>query len=711
MLLSLQAQDVYGDPSERPDLGKALRYHQEIERSIRAEGDGFVGFRTLVEAFSSLAAPNNTLALIYGDGENDGTWRKVGAPNTGTWVKFAPGPWEIAALQAQPSGTANAIVATSSVPVINGLSVQLCILRPIATNTGPVTMRVGSAAAYPVLDRHGQQLGAGFLMPGGAHLVAFDGVAWRAFQEYDYFAAAAATEADRIRAENAANAAASSVGGPVSVIENFGAISAFTMPASLNFLRTCWHTSFDQGGGGLYRRAPSEPSHDGKARTSNGVWLELAERIIEPQHFGARVNTAFDCTTALAAWQGMGRPSGRMPNGLYRSSTPLTLTGFADLDIHNPTFSPTFDEGYAVVRAFANPGSIVENQDHRGTLRVLWPTRDWTKDRTSFLVQNAYNCRGGYASLNATRDIHVLGNNSGVPTANIRGNVHNIFELSDMFGSQQGVVVESQTSDGWSNAHIFNGGFFYGSATSAQMAAGIHAAKPGHFVVIGSPYQNNGIRIMHPSLEWAGPGKYLGWIEGLGVHFEPRYMEADVGDVWVRVLGANHDIILRTPSTGYFDPSATAADQRIDLTGATGIRLICANELIDADADLTFFRINNGARPTGSFQNKGNGHALTLRTNDPTKGIEIRNTAGALAVEITRTGLWRVNGGANRFGHATSAPGTGAPGDFLINSNPTAIGPAGSRYWVVAWFCVAAHVGDPVTTPAQYVEITKPTGT
>jgi hypothetical protein len=47
------------------------------------------------------------------------------------------------------------------------------------------------------------------------------------------------------------------------------------------------HRTAGDGGGGLYKRAASEPSHEGKIQSNDGAWWELSETRVTPQMFGA----------------------------------------------------------------------------------------------------------------------------------------------------------------------------------------------------------------------------------------------------------------------------------------------------------------------------------------------------------------------------------------------------------------------------------------
>lgn len=77
--------------------------------------------------------------------------------------------------------------------------------------------------------------------------------------------------------------------------------AAFTPPTAPDWIRIEGHTAAGDGGGALYKKAASEPSHDGKFSISAGgtVWYELAEFEPNEVMFGA-VTTATNATRTAA---------------------------------------------------------------------------------------------------------------------------------------------------------------------------------------------------------------------------------------------------------------------------------------------------------------------------------------------------------------------------------------------------------------------------
>ncbi len=62
---------------------------------------------------------------------------------------------------------------------------------------------------------------------------------------------------------------------------------AATIIASQDYVRTAGYASVGDGGGALFKRAVSEPTHEGKFQSADGAWWEIEESILFPEQFGA----------------------------------------------------------------------------------------------------------------------------------------------------------------------------------------------------------------------------------------------------------------------------------------------------------------------------------------------------------------------------------------------------------------------------------------
>lgn len=68
-----------------------------------------------------------------------------------------------------------------------------------------------------------------------------------------------------------------------------------------SYLRIAGYASPGDGGGALYKRVVSEPSHEGKIQSADGAWWELSELTVNPTMFGAFGDGVADDQPALQA--------------------------------------------------------------------------------------------------------------------------------------------------------------------------------------------------------------------------------------------------------------------------------------------------------------------------------------------------------------------------------------------------------------------------
>lgn len=72
-----------------------------------------------------------------------------------------------------------------------------------------------------------------------------------------------------------------------------------TIAADINIVLTGGYTIPGDGGGGLYKRAVSQPSHPGKFQSAGGAWWELMERSPSPAMFGGDPTGVAGSSTAI----------------------------------------------------------------------------------------------------------------------------------------------------------------------------------------------------------------------------------------------------------------------------------------------------------------------------------------------------------------------------------------------------------------------------
>ncbi|SBW13435.1 hypothetical protein BR10RB9215_C10240 [Brucella sp. 10RB9215] len=288
-------------------------------------------------------------------------------------------------------GTANNIVVTSSVAIPTAAYQVLYILNVTQVNTGPVT--VSGAINRSLVTNINQPIAPGYLIPGMAVLCVDTGTELRLLSYGDAEAEQAAAEAAADRAEDAAAAAEAAAGGLLSNFASRLEVEAANIPALVSFLRTAGYYSAGDGGGALYKRSASEPTHAGKVQSVDGAWWEISGVTINVLQFGAKGdNTQDDSLNFQAAVdyvKSKGRGEivvpgyGRVYN--FQSKRPAGLTPWAFED-PNVFFSECND---LTIRGEGNPtltNSIYPN--NRAEIFLFYKSNRCRIERIKFLGNN-----------------------------------------------------------------------------------------------------------------------------------------------------------------------------------------------------------------------------------------------------------------------------------------------------------------------------------
>lgn len=119
------------------------------------------------------------------------------------------------------------------------------------------------------------------------------------------------------------NAARLNIGVPDFPAAAAAAVS--NIPAPMAYLKTAGYAEVGDGGGALYRRVSTEPSHTGKFQSADGAWWSLSETEVTPEMFGAKGDwngtTGTDDTAAMQAFfdfMEVARCPGRLLQRRYR---------------------------------------------------------------------------------------------------------------------------------------------------------------------------------------------------------------------------------------------------------------------------------------------------------------------------------------------------------------------------------------------------------
>lgn len=186
------------------------------------QAGGGVIFTTKTLANSSLAYAANTMAWVIQDTTpaNNGVYQKTGASGSGTWTKLAELPYSFINALNSGSGTADAVVATSSIPVSATAYSQLISVPFTAENTGSMTLAINGETPRDIVLNTGGAIPSGYVQAGMSALIVLDASGdYRLFSYGDATAIQAAAEAalasitDKYLGEHANDAAANVAAG------------------------------------------------------------------------------------------------------------------------------------------------------------------------------------------------------------------------------------------------------------------------------------------------------------------------------------------------------------------------------------------------------------------------------------------------------------------------------------------------------------------
>lgn len=142
----------------------------EVETVVKAfTSSGGLVYDTRANLYADLAHDANTQAWVIADSTvaYNGIYRKAGASGEGSWSRVADLPYTWIAATDAGAGTANAIVATTLVPLPSVDRAALISLNIYRTNTGsPVTVAFNGGSPLTIADPIGNDMTAGGLTEG-----------------------------------------------------------------------------------------------------------------------------------------------------------------------------------------------------------------------------------------------------------------------------------------------------------------------------------------------------------------------------------------------------------------------------------------------------------------------------------------------------------------------------------------------------------------
>lgn len=305
-----------------------------------AQAGGGIAFSSKAQADANLGWSAFQLALVTSDATPalNGIYQKLGATGVGSWLRIADLPNEVVQLTVS-GGTANAITATMLPQVPTQPYGKFYILTPTAGNTAAVT--VNGAA---VVNALGSSLIGGELVDGSPVVMIWTGARYQLLISLP--ADTAGVVADAVAARNAASgyatsasgyataaaSSASALGNQVHQYDTRALAIAATIPSGVNLVRVLGYTSAGDGGGALYKKVGSAPSHSGKFQSADGAWWEfVVEGALDIRQFGGGGNgvttndAAFDAAWSVLVAAGAGGEI-TFPGGKFKFASPVAKT-------------------------------------------------------------------------------------------------------------------------------------------------------------------------------------------------------------------------------------------------------------------------------------------------------------------------------------------------------------------------------------------------
>ncbi|EPE95704.1 hypothetical protein [Rhizobium grahamii] len=193
--------------NNKPKKSELRSWGQWVESLISAFTSGSDGnvFLTRASLFGTLTGfVDFDMAWVVQDptAAYNGIYQKNGGSGTGFWVRVADLPYSFIAASDVGAGTANAIQASSTIPISSS---ALVIMNVFRANTGPVTVSFNGGAPLTIKSNAGNDIPSGGLVPGLLLLGTVSGSAFRLASDINSAASQAAAEA----AAAAASASAS----------------------------------------------------------------------------------------------------------------------------------------------------------------------------------------------------------------------------------------------------------------------------------------------------------------------------------------------------------------------------------------------------------------------------------------------------------------------------------------------------------------------
>lgn len=190
-----------GNPTE-PDKQQIREWGAWVESTIQAftSGGGLI-FSSRALLYADLSREENEMAWVLGDpvAANNGIYQKVGDSGTGYWRRAGDLPFSYIIATDAGDGTANAIKATSSIPISSSALVVMNVFR--ANDDSPVTVSFNDGTPLTIKTNSGNDIVPDGLVANMKLFGSVEGATYRLISDQVSSAIVAAAEAFAAAAE------------------------------------------------------------------------------------------------------------------------------------------------------------------------------------------------------------------------------------------------------------------------------------------------------------------------------------------------------------------------------------------------------------------------------------------------------------------------------------------------------------------------------
>lgn len=440
-----------------PDKVEIRKWGTYVESGIAGAAAGATIYASKVDMDADTSQAANAMAWVLGDATaaNNGVYQFDG---TSTWTRLGDLPYSYIKASNAGAGTADAIVATTSIPIPEADGAALIALPIVADNTSAtVTVAFNGDDALTIKTNAGNSPAVGGLKSGTIIAGYVSGTTFRLLSDQ----ASAAVLAACVDAQTAAEAAAASI--DYLVVADRAVLKAVDTSA---------HTAIylrEAGREGIFKWDSSDlsakvtidtaegiyvaPTND--ATGASGAWVRQFDGAISAAWFGATGDGTTDDKAAFVAWMAylcaIGG-SGFVPGGTYSlaSGVGATLNASVKIDCSSDA-EFVAAEGFPHTRMFLiSPGTVAavtfewiggqfdaSNQPNSdaGESNDIFSFNATNADSVKIVLDRTYS---GEDWLNAGSDAHLF--------VGAVANIH--AEIRSAKGSVDSAIYISGPSDG-----------------------------------------------------------------------------------------------------------------------------------------------------------------------------------------------------------------------------------------------------------------------